>query len=662
MSIVMGFTQFAFSINAPAVSAANASDWNASRIIDDPVFFNPDSVSSQDIQYFLNAKMPACDTNGQKMYNTSQTRAQWAAANGKPQPPYTCLKDYSQNIPGIGPDAYCGGSVSAGFKSAATIIKEVAVACGINPHVILVTLQKEQSLITDDWPWPVQYTKATGMGCPDTSLGVDVDANQNGCYDEYEGFFKQIYYGARQFQRYVKQPDVFNYAKGRNSFVAYQANNPGCGGTYVTPQTHATAALYNYTPYQPNAAALNDLYGTGDACSAYGNRNFWRMYTDWFGSTQVSTPYGWSLVSQEAYVDSSRTIPFTSITTVAPGDKVYLRIKLKNIGFRDWNNTSLRLGTSNPRDRGSVFNDTTWINGSRPAQISEMTVAPSEIGTLDFVLKSPSSTGTYYEYFTPVVEGETWMRDIGMYYQINVVSPVTPSNTTRYRLNAGEDLRINDFILSPDTHSVLTMQSDGRAVLYSNYSNATWSNSTQATNANRLSMQTDGNLVLYSENGTAIWNSGTAGNPNSRLELQTDGNLVVYNQNNAATWSAGIVHTPDHLKFVNSVLYTGLVFPGQQLETANRNYKLIFQTDGNLVLYSPNRATWSSGTWGNPNAKLVMQGDGNLVIYNSSGKPIWFSNTPGHGRSFLVVQADGNLVLYKSAGQVTWTSHTAGKN
>jgi len=42
--------------------------------------------------------------------------------------------------------------------------------------------------------------------------------------------------------------------------------------------------LYYYTPYVPNKAALDNLYGTGDACSAYGNRNFWRFYHDWFGS------------------------------------------------------------------------------------------------------------------------------------------------------------------------------------------------------------------------------------------------------------------------------------------------------------------------------------------------------------------------------------------
>ena len=50
-------------------------------------------------------------------------------------------------------------------------------------------------------------------------------------------------------------------------------------------QNQATANLYYYTPYQPNAAALRAGYGEGDGCSAYGNRNFYQYFTDWFGST-----------------------------------------------------------------------------------------------------------------------------------------------------------------------------------------------------------------------------------------------------------------------------------------------------------------------------------------------------------------------------------------
>ena len=50
----------------------------------------------------------------------------------------------------------------------------------------------------------------------------------------------------------------------------------------------ATANVYYYTPYQPNSTALAAGYGTGDSCSAYGNRNFYNYFTDWFGSTRAT--------------------------------------------------------------------------------------------------------------------------------------------------------------------------------------------------------------------------------------------------------------------------------------------------------------------------------------------------------------------------------------
>jgi hypothetical protein len=262
-SMLMTFAS-PFAINTSALSG---SSFNSSRIIDDSVFFDSNSMGAQDVQAFLSSKVPNCDTNHE--------------AGGGYTPPFTCLKDYRQNIQGKSADAYCTGAVSGGMKSAAQIIKDVSVACSISPKVLIVLLQKEQSLITDTWPWPNQYEKATGYACPDTAP----------CDPEFAGFFNQIWYAARQFQRYVKQPQSFNFASGKTSFVSYQANNPGCGGTNITIQNSATAALYNYTPYQPNAAALNNLYGTGDTCSAYGNRNFWRLFSDWFGSPVTGACY-----------------------------------------------------------------------------------------------------------------------------------------------------------------------------------------------------------------------------------------------------------------------------------------------------------------------------------------------------------------------------------
>ena len=401
-------------------SAVSGSQWQGGSIIDDSVFFNSLTMTSQEIQNFLNAKVPTCDTNGTVgPYNGYPNRAQWAAANGKPLPPYTCLKDYTQNIPGRPADAYCPGSVSAGNKSAATIIKEVSAACNINAQALLVLLQKEQSLITDDWPWPVQYEKATGYGCPDTAP----------CDPEFAGFFNQIWYGARQFQRYAKLPQNYNYRAGQTSFVAYNPNG-GCGGSNVAIQNQATAGLYNYTPYQPNQAALNNLYGTGDGCSAYGNRNFWRLFWDWFGSP-VGPNYAW-LLDSFSYSGNDNLI--------AQGQTETMTLKARNVGRIPWYNHGdcpARLGTWGP-GRASVFANGTWLSSNKITNMQESAVMPNQVGTFTFQV-TPNQQGTFVEAMNLVLENCQWMQWPGLSPTITVTGPyhwqtvdVTYGNGTGY--------------------------------------------------------------------------------------------------------------------------------------------------------------------------------------------------------------------------------------
>ncbi|MEK7603250.1 MAG: hypothetical protein AAB459_03335 [Patescibacteria group bacterium] len=266
LATVIGLVSITSSQKVDAISTAS---FNANRIIDDAIFFYGNRMNSTDVQSFLNAKVPTCDVNGIQPY-AGTTRAVYGTSQGYP-PPYTCLKNFIQTIDNMPADAYCS-AVSGGTRSAADIITAVGQACGVNPQVILITLQKEQSLITDAWPWSVQYEKATGYACPDTAP----------CDPTYAGFFHQIYYGARQFKRYILLPNLFNYAIGRSSYVGYNPNS-ACGGTNLTPNTQATAALYNYTPYQPNAATLAAPEGAEVNCGAYGNLNFWRKFNDWFG-------------------------------------------------------------------------------------------------------------------------------------------------------------------------------------------------------------------------------------------------------------------------------------------------------------------------------------------------------------------------------------------
>ncbi len=278
LGLIVGIVLFGVG-RAGTASALSAGDWQAGNIISDTIFFNPSVMNPNQIQLFLNAKVPNCDTNGSKIYSGSTTRAQYGASKGYPAP-YTCLKNYSQDTPSMAAETGLCGAYSGGTKSSAQLIYDVAQACRVNPEILLTLLQKEQGLVTDDWPWSNQYQSATGFGCPDTAP----------CDPSYGGFFYQVFNAARQFRVYQKNASSFSYRAGRNSNILYNPN-AACSSSSVYVQNQATAGLYAYTPYQPNAAALANMNGLGDSCSSYGNRNFWRMFTDWFGPTVDGDSY-----------------------------------------------------------------------------------------------------------------------------------------------------------------------------------------------------------------------------------------------------------------------------------------------------------------------------------------------------------------------------------
>jgi hypothetical protein len=89
----------------------------------------------------------------------------------------------------------------------------------------------------------------------------------------------------------VRFPSSFNFRAGQFAQIQYK-NSSSCGTKTVSIENGATAALYNYTPYTPNAAAVAGGTGdVGDSCSSYGNRNFWRYFYQWFGSSAATAPY-----------------------------------------------------------------------------------------------------------------------------------------------------------------------------------------------------------------------------------------------------------------------------------------------------------------------------------------------------------------------------------
>jgi hypothetical protein len=98
---------------------------------------------------------------------------------------------------------------------------------------------------------------------------------------------------------------------------------------------------------------------------------------------------------------------------------------------------------------------------------------------------------------------------------------------------------------------------------------------------------------------------------------------------------------------------------GQALTSTGGRYRLVYQSDGNLVLYDSldGAAQWQSGTGGTSTGNVAMQSDGNVVMYDAQGTVLWTTGTAGNANAILVVQTDGNLVVYSPNVQALWTRH-----
>ena len=239
-----------------SVDAASLAGFDPGYIISDYQMGNYTSMSEAEIQAFLTAKNPCSNTNYEYYKSLSAGSSyKWHFKDGH----FVCLSE----------ELFGDGEVIGKGETAAHILWQTAQDYKINPQVLIVLLQKETGLITDPIPNDGDYRKATGYGCPDTAP----------CSSEYYGFKNQVRRAAALF-RTVLDGGWTNYPLG-NNYIQYNPN-AACGGSVVNIRSLATSALYRYTPYQPNAGALAAGYGTA-SCGAYGNRNFYLYFEDWFG-------------------------------------------------------------------------------------------------------------------------------------------------------------------------------------------------------------------------------------------------------------------------------------------------------------------------------------------------------------------------------------------
>lgn len=105
--------------------------------------------------------------------------------------------------------------------------------------------------------------------------------------------------------------------------------------------------------------------------------------------------------------------------------------------------------------------------------------------------------------------------------------------------------------------------------------------------------------------------------------------------------------------------------PNQELVYGS--FKLIYQSDGNLVLYVNRNSSglyplWASNTVQYSPGYCLLQPDGNFVLFNKQGKSYWSTQTGNNpssdGPFTLILQGDRNLVLYNSKNKALWATMT----
>ncbi|MDO8689502.1 MAG: S8 family serine peptidase, partial [Dehalococcoidia bacterium] len=155
---------------------------------------------------------------------------------------------------------------------------------------------------------------------------------------------------------------------------------------------------------------------------------------------------GWDDVFGYGRVDAYQAVVATPTLTYAAqfsaqsfpasmvaGQTFTASVDVQNTGGATWfqgGSNPVRLGASQPLDRASPFYTAgNWVNASRPAALSQSSVAPGQVGRFTFALTAPAQGGTFTENFQVVVEGKGWLDQPVIWFRVPV-SVAGLSNTT----------------------------------------------------------------------------------------------------------------------------------------------------------------------------------------------------------------------------------------
>lgn len=103
----------------------------------------------------------------------------------------------------------------------------------------------------------------------------------------------------------------------------------------------------------------------------------------------------------------------------------------------------------------------------------------------------------------------------------------------------------------------------------------------------------------------------------------------------------------------------GVLFDqGYEFWSPGKKHYVVFQPDGNLVVYTPDKKPiWATGTQNKGGSDCIFQEDGNLCVY-AGDRYLWGSGTQGKAVNMRLLDS-GQFQALDASGAVVWTTPAA---
>jgi len=418
-AITQLFTALLLVSTAVLAYAPKALAFDQNMVISDSMFDNTGTMSASGIDAFLNRYPSSCISLNNGFRAPDPTG-------------YTPSTSFTY-----------GGDTSAG-----NVIYDAAIGYGLNPQVIITTLQKEQSLVTGSAGCSnLRYSGAMGNGCPDGgttynysgfelySLNGNPVTSVNGtCVNRAEdvGFSRQVVVAAWKLRFWEQRsegnvnwnvqltnspqpgdrwdnsddpPTCYSFLMTQGYRARCKGNTPtyfdgltSIDGSSVSLTNGATAAMYVYTPHFP------------------GNQNFVNLFENTFGFG--STTSGMLSI---AHPDGTLVRPANSpqVYLITNGKAQYAT-SLAVLQSWGYDMGRLKIATQGDLNLMSATDaDTTHTNNPAPLQFREGTLVKGSGPTI-YVLQNVNGTLTKESL-------DTWANFTRLGYSIGQVLTVSDS-------------------------------------------------------------------------------------------------------------------------------------------------------------------------------------------------------------------------------------------